>query len=277
MAGFEDQDHFLWSFRTALFSGSILPASRQNFFRQKPKRIKKIFPVRPVPAKKYFHHRKDSHENPHPTSLNIPLIPSDSKSSHDPSPTENPGRRNPEKFGSGNGVHARKDFASESSFPENTRFNREKTSLLAARQNAQKKDKFSSMAGDCPCRMTAIAREKTGFLQGRKTDLFFPGKRSDLLTGACRLVTERIMVLMIHSADIIYLLSSTLTTASSQSGHSSEPPVPRQLTMGPVQTRFRANLTCMLRNPYRCGSDHDRCQQGTRHYPDRRTRARRYR
>ncbi|GEM_PF-5901312 len=177
---------------------------------------------------KYFHHRKDSHENPHPTSLNIPLIPSDSKSSHDPSPTENPGRRNPEKFGSGNGVHARKDFTSESSFPENTRFNREKTSLLAARQNAQKKDKFSSMARDCPCRMTPIARKKTGFLQGRKTDLFFPGKRSDLLTGACRLVTERIMVLMIHSADIIYLLCSTLTTASSQSGHSSEPPVPRK-------------------------------------------------
>jgi hypothetical protein len=34
------------------------------------------------------------------------------------------------------------------------------------------------------------------------------------------------MVLMIHSADIIYLISSTLTTASSQSGHSSEPLVP---------------------------------------------------
>jgi hypothetical protein len=87
--------------------------------------------------------------------------------SHDPSPTKNPRSRNPEKFGSGNGVHARKDFTSESSFPENTRFNREKTSLLAARQNAQKKGKFSSMAGDCPCRMTAIARKRGGFFKAK--------------------------------------------------------------------------------------------------------------
>jgi hypothetical protein len=41
-----------------------------------------------------------------------------------------------------------------------------KSASLAARQNAQKKGKFPSMPGDCPCRMTAVARKKRRFLQG---------------------------------------------------------------------------------------------------------------
>jgi hypothetical protein len=51
--------------------------------------------------------------------------------------------------------------------------------------------------------------EKEEVSSRQKTDLFFPGKRSDLLTGACRLVSERMMILMIHSTDITYLTAAT--------------------------------------------------------------------
>ena len=144
----------------------ILPASRQNFFRLEPVRPKKYFQSGPYTQKKYFHHAKTPPKTPDPTSLNIPLIPGDCSP-----PMILLRRRN-------TGAGIRKNSAVET-MPtpgkishQNRHFLKipvligKKPAFLAARQNAQKKDTFSSMAGDCPCWMTAIARKKRGFLQG---------------------------------------------------------------------------------------------------------------
>jgi hypothetical protein len=65
----------------------------------------------------------------------------------------------------------------------------EKPASLAARQNAQKKGRFPSMPGDCPCRMTAIARKKMGILKGRKMDQFFP--ENEVISSPVPLIRRR--------------------------------------------------------------------------------------
>lgn len=115
------------------------PGLTPKFFPARTSTSQKIFTVRPVHTKKIFSPRKDSPEDPRPNLAQYTPYPKRLQPSHDPSPTEKHGCRNPEKFGSGNDANARKNFAPESSFSENTRFNREKTGLFSGPPKCAKK------------------------------------------------------------------------------------------------------------------------------------------
>jgi hypothetical protein len=73
VTGYEGQDHFLWHFRTALLSGRILLALRQNFSNQN-RYVQKKFPAQPVLTKKnIFTAAKTLTKNPTQPPLIYPL------------------------------------------------------------------------------------------------------------------------------------------------------------------------------------------------------------